>query len=83
MQGRAFILNGHAVGFSDAMQALHEHACGWLQTVDAISVDEPENYRDSLLSRHDGMRAADLGYRGDSVGRACRFMNRHDAAHLD
>lgn len=67
--GRAFILDGYACGFSPAMQALHEHACGWLQTVDGLSSDY-EMQNDSLLARQDAMRAADIGFRGDDARKA-------------
>lgn len=67
--GRAFILYGYGCGFSPAMQALHEHACGWLQTVDGLSSDY-ETANTTLLPRPDAIRAADIGFRGDDARKA-------------
>jgi hypothetical protein len=77
--GQDFILNGYAVGFSPAMQALHENACGWLQTVDGLS-SEYETANGNLLSRGDAIRAADLGYRGDDARKARTVLVKAQAA---
>lgn len=69
--GRAYItcLHLYAETFqcSPAMRALNDHACDWLLTIDGLVCEDG-------LSLEDAARAADAGFRGDSVKAARRFL---------
>jgi hypothetical protein len=65
--GLDYITDHRAYGHSEAMQALHDHACNWLLTIDCLV------YADGLTLA-EAIKAADAGFRGDNVRAARRFL---------
>jgi hypothetical protein len=75
MSARDFILDPYSYrNFSPAMRAVSDHAAEWLMTVDGLSSSSQACDTRTMLTRKTAARAADLGFRGDSVRRAYRFL---------
>ena len=65
--GFDYITSPALYGHSEAMQALHEHACNWLLTVDCLAYP-------TGLTIEEAIRVADAGFIGEDVRKARKLL---------